>query len=206
MFFKSFIGAMCICLAIISFNANAALVDNGTYTTDDVSGLDWLDLEFTSSSYSDALTGNAGWRYATNAEVENLFSIAFDGYYDTNTTNHTSSNYQSYYNDQITDILIFQDLFGLSGASPSVLKHEYSYGMYVDEDGILRIMGARITEDESLHLVVSTEYTEIYDPNTVDIYNTFLVRDVSVVPIPASLWLFGSGLISLISIARRKKL
>ena len=34
---------------------------------------------------------------------------------------------------------------------------------------------------------------------------SFLVRDVTVVPVPAAIWLFGSGLIGLIGIARRKK-
>jgi len=36
-------------------------------------------------------------------------------------------------------------------------------------------------------------------------YGSFLVRDVSPVPVPSALWLFGSGLIGLIGLAKRKR-
>jgi len=34
---------------------------------------------------------------------------------------------------------------------------------------------------------------------------SFLVRDVATVPVPAAVWLFGSDLIGLVGVARRKK-
>jgi len=43
--------------------------------------------------------------------------------------------------------------------------------------------------------------------NNVRNYNvvSYLVREVSAVPVPAAVWLFGSGLIGLVGVVRRKK-
>jgi hypothetical protein len=64
---------------------------------------------------------------------------------------------------------------------------------------------------------ITTPAYSAFDPNAVGEYN-FAIQvtkngwnienvhmDVQVVPIPASVWLFGSGLLGLVSIARRKK-
>lgn len=63
----------------LSQSASAALVDNGTYLTDTVSGLDWLKLTQTiNRSYNDVSsqlgTGGefSGWRYASGAQFESL--------------------------------------------------------------------------------------------------------------------------------------
>lgn len=78
---KPVICVACACLFVISFNVSAELIDHGTFTKDDVSGLDWLDLSVTAGqSYNTTLTSNPGWRHATNAEVEDLFGLIFDGY------------------------------------------------------------------------------------------------------------------------------
>lgn len=60
----------------LSTSANSALIDNNTFTTDTVSGLDWLDLTETSNrSYTDinaqlSVGGEFdGWRYASFADV-----------------------------------------------------------------------------------------------------------------------------------------
>jgi len=78
---KSIFGAVCACLAVISFNINAALTDNGIHTTDNNTGLVWLDLSetFTDSyidTYNATLTGGiyVNYRVATRAELETLFS------------------------------------------------------------------------------------------------------------------------------------
>lgn len=68
--------------AAFTFQAHAILVDNGTYTTDTASDLDWLDM-----SYTDGLSYNAvassiasgslsGWRFATSAEFDGLINSA----------------------------------------------------------------------------------------------------------------------------------
>ena len=44
--------ALAVSALILSNSANAALIDNGAYTTDNISGLNWLDLtESTGLSY-----------------------------------------------------------------------------------------------------------------------------------------------------------
>ena len=59
----------------VSTLANATLIDNGDYTTDTVSGLDWLDwtktLNYTQSEALDEYSV-AGWRIATEAEAKGL--------------------------------------------------------------------------------------------------------------------------------------
>jgi hypothetical protein len=88
--FKPIAGAICACIAVVSINVNALLIDNGSYTTDIDTELDWLDASYTiGKNYYEASAGfdthlDGGWRYATVAEVDNIFSKLFDGYYDTN--------------------------------------------------------------------------------------------------------------------------
>ena len=70
--------------------AQAALIDNGTYTSDTESGLDWLDFsETVGLSYTASLAANSGWRLATNPEVTNLVAVAFDGFYETDSLGYS---------------------------------------------------------------------------------------------------------------------
>lgn len=46
--------------------------------------------------------------------------------------------------------------------------------------------------------------TEVYPRQEIDIQGTITSTTVSVVPVPATVWLFGSGLLGLIGVARRK--
>lgn len=76
--------AMAICF---SSTANAELVDNGHYTTDNTSGLDWLDLTQTRWFNRDYINSQLvpggrfeGWRYATEDDLERLFTnIGWNG-------------------------------------------------------------------------------------------------------------------------------
>ena len=71
--------------------AKAGLIDNDDFTTDDISGLDWLDLSFTKRlSYNDveaSLSNGSltGWRFATSLEfdvlVENHLGLEPDNYF-----------------------------------------------------------------------------------------------------------------------------
>jgi hypothetical protein len=175
-------------------SVNAALIDSGSFTTDTASELDWLDLTATiGMSYTDALAANGGWRYATNSEVENLFSVAFNGYYDTN-PNHFSNSVDGAYVNNVVDASNFISLFGETLQTP--VSHA-SYGFYFDEDNIYRMMGA--FQNESSTQIVSNEYVTTYtgfvDGGATD-KGVYLVRS-SVVPIPAAAWLFGSALAGL---------
>jgi hypothetical protein len=67
-------------LLSVSTLANATLIDNGDYTTDTESGLDWLDwtktLNYTQSEALDEF-GGAGWRIATATEADGLMDNQF---------------------------------------------------------------------------------------------------------------------------------
>jgi hypothetical protein len=59
----------------VSTLANATLIDNGDYSTDTESGLDWLDWTLTvDKTQAEALIiyGSEGWRTATQTEATNL--------------------------------------------------------------------------------------------------------------------------------------
>ena len=178
----------------LSASANAALIDNGTFTTDDITGLDWLDLSITDSqAYNSAVSLNPGWRHASYTEVQTLFSSSFDGAYDTSNGGGIST-LGSGYTDQAADMATFISLFGETDTDMSI-------GFVADLYGDLRWTGV---DAYNIHL-----------PSTFATYNDsadsghsqagiFMVR-TSVVPVPAAVWLFGSGLIGLVGFARRKK-
>lgn len=64
--------------------AHAALVDNGSYTTDSASGPDWLYLSATFDlNINDAQSANSGWRLATETEVQGLFDQLFPNFVET---------------------------------------------------------------------------------------------------------------------------
>jgi hypothetical protein len=65
----------------VSTLANATLIDNGDYSTDTESGLDWLDwTETIDMSQAEALDefGGAGWRIATASEARGLLEREFN--------------------------------------------------------------------------------------------------------------------------------
>ncbi len=74
--------ALVIVVLLVTSPAYANLIDHGLYTTDTRTKLSWLDVTLTQGlAYGDVLAGaggwtTAGWRYATGAELDDLF-----GYY-----------------------------------------------------------------------------------------------------------------------------
>ena len=75
----------CVTL-ILGATAQAALIDNGSFTTDDVSGLDWLDItETVNISFNDLVIqlGSGGayedWNLASHSDVQTLISDNISG-------------------------------------------------------------------------------------------------------------------------------
>jgi len=181
-------------LVAISFDVAAALVDNGSFTTDSESTLDWLDLTVTNNlSMEDALAANSGWRYATNSEVEGLFAKLFDGFYSTNSYG-ASISYDGSYADQLTDVSQMHALFGRM--EHAIYPGLYlSLGYYIDENDMARVMGSVFGPDGDYTEVYGDDFTQ-FSYNTTDAgpyFGTYLVRS-SVVPVPAAIWFFSSGL------------
>ena len=197
---------------IISTSSNAALINNGTYTTDDATGLDWLDLSITAGqSYNSVLALNSGWRYATNSEVETLHGHLFENFVPNINNGNSDSRYPGAYSEMLDDITKMENLFGITHSDSYGI---YSYGMYLDEADRIMLFGTLRYSDETYGTVYDFiwgldfpypdpgwEQARVEDGS----YSGALLVRATVVPVPSAVWLFGSGLISLISFARRKK-
>jgi len=205
---------------ILSSTLNAAVISidwqsagDNLITRDTTTGIDWLDLTATTpymsynSVFAELGPGGqfSGWRYATTDEVTSLLLTNFgiDLYAGNTSTGPLPAGLAeatSYLGN--TTSAIGDQYTGLSGIT--------SQGRLLF-DGHL-VVGASYDSD------FSTFYRRI-DPNL----NTYFQSDASVaisvghwlvadtpwepaavVPVPAAVWLFGSGLIGLIGVARRK--
>ena len=175
--------------------ATANLTDQGTYTTDNSTGLDWLDLSVTANAaYSSAETNNPGWRYATNAEVEGLFAMFFEPtFVDSGDGSQVSTDAAS-----LAESALFVSLIGATVGNDPVYT---SLGYYLDEDSVLRAMGTEI-ELGVAALIIGPEWFLAYGGSARQAYGTYLVR--TTVPEPATLALFGLGLAGT-GFSRRKK-
>ena len=192
-----------VILNTLSLNVQASIIDNDTYITDSTSRLDWLDLSETSNrSYNDISakfgSGNefAGWRYATILEIENFWT-AFGG-------NNAFYNGASTQNNGLYEIIapLWGDLYCIdTGCDIGT--------------GFSRIISGDAYDsfNQSTATIAygNTSFTDTFDssgtPRTILDTNSWvgsaLVR-AAVVPIPATAWLFGSGLLALLGICYRK--
>jgi len=101
--------------------------------------------------------------------------------------------------------------------NPAVIYHQNSFANY---PFLMRADGIRVVEalDYSLYGdlsnvpgAIDTDGDGIPDTITnpdydwkTDTYSTLVVADLSAVPVPGAVWLFGSGLLGLLGLARRK--
>jgi hypothetical protein len=186
---------------LISGQAHAAIADftdNGTYTTDTLSGLDWLDAtESTNRSYDDIsgqLMGGDfdGWRYASAVEVNTFWDNAGG------TAPYEGSAASAYW---ISDL---QALWGVTSTDTS--------------GGTITSVLTSTTTVSNTHQV-STMFLIATDPPAgsatlvdvswfdsapVEVFGSALVRPSSV-PVPAAIWLFGAALIGLVGFRKRKE-
>ncbi|MEJ2611553.1 MAG: hypothetical protein P8179_16085 [Candidatus Thiodiazotropha sp.] len=197
-------------LAFIT-SANAALISqdlsasgDGLITYDSATGLSWLDAPLTAGrTYAEVASGfggyttNFGFRYATEEEVTVLFSNA----------GVVQGNIWGYWNYENPNYLA-------SGALSSLLGQTYREP---DRTGVMweLTFGILASSSEShIYSVVGTNYNA--DSFAFQSYGTltefesfpymgsFLVRESSpaVVPLPSALWLFMSGLGTLVGLKK----
>ena len=208
---KLVLGALGTCFAVTCFNANAAVVStdwqtpgDNLITLDDVSGLQWLDLTETYGLMFDYVSGQfdvgsefEGFRYATDAEVQALWSnFGIDL-----STGAPTSVAGADPNVEIAagilgntwNIYAFFDYpFGASGITANTGGTGHSaMGAYQTDFGF--------TTYETIGTITSSDTLTNIQP-----YGSYLVMG-SPVPVPAAVWLFGSGLLGLIGIMGRKK-
>ena len=204
-------------LLALSTNVSATLIDNGYYITDTATGLDWLDLTITvNKDYSFVESQMAaggqfeGWALASYEQTITFLGNAggngiYDGTNDTHdsTSAHFDSGWLTANNGVVAPLL---DMWGNFSNDPQ----NHSAHFIIDEQDIYGnyTMAYLFDTSKSSWGLTSDlmEITTTWSGAASTQVGAALVRpsEVSAVPVPAAVWLFGSGLIGLAGIARRK--
>lgn len=187
---KSNIGAICTCLAVASFNANAALVEIEADTVT----LAFIETSF-SGVYGDGIPLNAVY------SISDGDPTTIDWFREWDLSTFDSSGVLIEFFTQSSSVEPMAEL--LAGLWP--FQDNWTYPIYFPAAG-----------NYTLHLILSTthcppEFVCIDGQDTDNDIVTQLhasatmnITLVDPVPVPPAVWLFGSGLIGLIGIARRK--
>lgn len=216
-------GTLCTCLAIFPLYAGAIIVDKGTYLTDTATGWDWLDLSVTAGMSYDQVMAEMGpggmfegWTYATRTDLATLWD-AFGG---------DSSHYMGWSteNNGLFDAIapLQGDLFcehdgclegqGFShwitadiATAADVAADIHSPHTVVEGQRVVASMfdlwyWAEPAYEDYVQL---TQLTMLDSKGDIEV-GSALYR-AAVVPVPAAVWLFGSGLLGLVGVARRKQ-
>ncbi len=218
MVFKLIIGTTCACLAVVSFSVDAGLAPRlgGLAYYDDVADLTWLadaNAAGTTMNWANAnawaagldVAGVTGWRLPDTIDVDNdgaTYTSIYQGVdYGYNITTHSELS-NMFYN--VLGNLAYYDTsgnsaqpgWGLTNTGP--FSNLQSYGYW------------SATEYAPNTFYAWTFYmnygSQGYSGAKANSYYAWAVQsgDVSAVPVPAAVWLFGSGLLGLIGVARRK--
>lgn len=200
-----------------------AIAGDGLITRDVDNAMEWFDVAATTGlSANDAVSlyAGAGFRLATANEVVNLFiSAGIDEILDVGPWPPVTV-----YGDFVFSEVTYNDknvssaegkeavanLMNLLGYTESAFGGTFNLQGYLtdeDSDGFVSTAFLREADpyfDAMAHINFAGDY---FDPDNASIYQgSMLVREaVAVVPVPAAVWLFGSGLIGLLGVARRKK-
>jgi hypothetical protein len=152
------------------------------------------------------------------AELFNAFNFGITFDVDENTSQQVDTGYQ--YPDTLAEtdqlfIAMFGDTYGASAIPYCYLTHcvqstSALFGRDTDEDSLYN--AARVFDDYQNkstgaqgngYARITNDYLTATTIGLSD--GVALVRDISAVPVPAAVWLFGSGLIGLVGLARRKR-
>ena len=190
-----------------SFNYNYT-TESTLFTANDGTMTEWLHLDHLSGvSYVDMLdkftneSAYEGYQYATRSEV-GLLTQQLLGFDWSTISEGSSSSY-------IGRTSALASIFGYSSLSPS-----FVYGVTADVHPTFSVNpGDRRYElqayDPDPNSNTDNEHMSadgISGISSIGSQNGhFAYRSVSAVPLPTSVWLFGSGLVGLIGVARRKK-
>ena len=192
---------------VLSTSVNAALLDFGTFSTDDDTGLDWLDMSYTDGmSYNSVLAATNGgsldgWTIASSAQVVEMI---------TNHLGHAPVDGVNGHWDSLNyGVIDIQSMIGSTYGTTG--QNAYTVG-YTSDNSLadptrqLTLQFGWYTGNPGEGYYRFDSWGSLSD-ETSDFIGTFLVRgdSLNAVPVPAAVWLFGSGLIGLVGVARRKK-
>ncbi len=217
---------ICLLFFLFASSVHAAIVNNGNYTTDTITGLDWLDVTASQGRSYDDVAGQfgssgdfEGWEFATTEQFATLL---------VNATGLSTTEITNPYGYVLSNSHITHDIVTLLGntcvdstcTNPYEIRYTYGW-VSLPADGHQGVGNGEHAIIFDYHDYINGAGT---DPSTLYGYGpdypgdgrhsptntispnlgSFLVR-TSVVPIPAAAWLFGSGLLGLIGFSRRKK-
>ncbi len=196
MVLKYIASAACTFLAVVSFSASAV----------GINGLDWSPFNNTlsmSANQVDAalLPGGSleGWRFATVSEVESMFTSVHPGWVD------GLSPANQGFTDELAALLGYtygepgkaREITGVTADSGGGACCRAAYNFQIG------FRGQPVTEDYVHLTIVNRNGTTNQFSRPIA---SFLVSAAAPVPVPAAVWLFGSGLIGLIGVARVKRI
>lgn len=195
--------------------ASAALIDNNIYTTDTATGLDWLDLTQTvNTDYSlvESQMGAGGqfegWTLATPDQVITLLGNAggngiYDGTNDTHdvTSAHFDSGWSTENNGVVAPLL---DMWGNFSTDP---QNHSAHVIFDEQNAFGNYTMAYLFDTTKASWGLTSDLIEItttWSGTASTQVGAALVRP-SAVPLPAAVWLFGTGLLTLLGFAHKRK-
>ncbi|MFW5425828.1 MAG: VPLPA-CTERM sorting domain-containing protein [Methylophagaceae bacterium] len=198
-----FIYASLLLGALTATTSHAAIIDHGTYLSDLTNNKDWLDVTATIDRSYDDISSKFGvgqefdgWSYANSSDLEALV-ISAAGAPDsvnTNTLNYTG--------EKLDELIALLGVTRADGRAESVL------GILIDETSAFNTMGIlRDILTPGVDDIAFLRSGAFFDSFANSITGNYLIRDsvsVSAVPIPAAIYLMGSGLIGLLGVRRKK--
>ena len=209
MVFKSIIGATCTGLAIVSFNASSALMldQEATYSVSGGFG-GTIAQSFTPSV--DNMAGIDAYLYSVASWIDGGPEINYTANISINLYEASGPEDYSYSSN---DVLATASFFLDTGTSRTgwaelrwdavELTPESYYIMELTTDNGVFGVGTN-TYDRGQILEGGSLQRDYFDLNFKTYYDESFVP--TTVPVPAAVWLFGSGLLGLIGLARRKTL
>ena len=207
MVFKSIIGVSCACLTVISTSVQASVIESsdvligGSYYetfVDTTTNLTWLDLDnfWDTSTYNTIATllSGSGFRLAGARDLAAL-----------------QASIPSWSSTFAREVAIIGGNY-IGNPHPG-LDREIMWGIYNDgtvADGVSYSWRSGFDNDVPwnyrANAIGADDELISVNPDFMDLGAWVVTDDGSpIVPTPAAAWLFGSGLIGLIGLARRKK-